>query len=66
MLHPDHAYPKCKHSHITCSAFVQLPLYVDGIDSIIDTQMLKTPHGLLVQLASLDYWRNPDIGTLKK
>ena len=32
----------------------------------IDTQVLKTLHDILVQLASLDNGRNPDIGILKK
>ena len=45
---------------------VQLPLDVDGIDARIDTQTMKTPHGLLVKLAALENLRKPDIGTLKK
>ena len=65
-VHPDQADPNCKHSRMACRAFVQLPLDVDGIDTIIYTQMLKTPHDLLVHLAALDNGRNPEIGTLKK
>ena len=41
-------------------------MYVNGIDTIIDTQVLKFTHILLVHLATLDNGRNPDIGTLKK
>ena len=65
-VHPDQAGPNCNYSHMTCRDCVKLPLYVDGIYSIIDTQMLITPRDLLVHLAALDNRRNPDIGTLKK
>ena len=51
---------------MTCRACVQLPLYIYGIDDIIDTKIIKTPHDILVRLMALDYGRNPDIGTLKK
>ena len=47
-------------------ACVQLPLYVDGVDSSINTQILKPPHDLLVHLEALENGRNPDIGTFKK
>ena len=50
---------------MACRACIKLPLDVDGIDAIIDTQMLKI-HILLVNLAALDNGRKPDIGTLKK
>ena len=58
--------PKFKCIHMTCRDCVQLPLDVDGIDSSIDTQMLKTPHVLLFQFASIYYGGNTYIGTLKK
>ena len=47
-------------------ACVKLPLYLDGMDASIDTQILKTPHHLLVYLAALENGRKTDIGTLKK
>ena len=65
-VHPDQADPNFNYSRITCMSCVQLPLYLDGIYSSIDTQMLKKHHDLLVHLADLDYGINPDIGTLKK
>ena len=65
MVHPDQADPKCKHSLMIFRAYVQLPLYLDGIDDIINTLMMKTPHNLLVQLAALDNRRKIDIDTLK-
>ena len=65
-VHTDQADPKCNHSCMTCRACIKLPLYVDGIDSSIDTQILEKYHILLVHLAALDNGRNPDIGTLKK
>ena len=51
---------------MTCRACIQLPLDVYGIDTSINTQMLKNPHDLLVHSAALENGRNPDIGTLKK
>ena len=66
VVHPDQADPNCKHSRMTCRACVQLILDVDGVDSIINTQMLKTPHDILVHLAALDHGRNPEFGTFKK
>ena len=45
---------------------VQITLYLYGIDSINDTQILKPPHNILVNLKTLEYGRNPDIGTHKK
>ena len=47
-------------------ACVQPPLDVNGIDSSIDTKMLKTPHDLLVEFTALENGRKPYIGTLKK
>ena len=61
-FHPDQADPKFKHIHITFRACVQLQLDVDRIDSIIDTQILKTNHNMLVYLAALYYGRNRAIG----
>ena len=51
---------------MTCRAYVKIPIYAYGIDTSINTQMMKTPHDLLVYLADLYNVRNPDIGTLKK
>ena len=51
---------------MTCRDCVQIPPDVYEIDASIETQILKTPHYLLVQLAVLDYGRHPNIGTLKK
>ena len=51
---------------MTCRACVELPLDVDGIDSIIDTKSIKNPHDLLFHLAALDNVINIDIDTLKK
>ena len=65
MFHPDQANPKYNHSHMNCRACVQLLLDLDGIDAIINTQILKTPHILIVHLVYLDHGRNPYIGTLK-
>ena len=51
---------------MTCRACIQLPLYVDGIDTRIDIQILKPPHIILVHLAALDNEINTGIETLKK
>ena len=51
---------------MTCRACIKLPLYVDGKDSRIDTNMITPPHILLVQLAALENRINKDIGTLNK
>ena len=58
--------PNCNYSCMNCRSCVQIPLYLDGIDASIDTQMLKSPHILLVHFAALDNGRKSDIGTLKK
>ena len=50
--HPYQADPNCNNIRITCRACVQLPLDVYGIDSSIDTQIMKNPHDLLVHLAA--------------
>ena len=42
-IHPDQADPNRKHICMTCKSFVQLPLDVNGIDAISNTQMLKNP-----------------------
>ena len=65
-VHPYQADSNCKHSHMTCRACVQLPLYVYGIDASSNNQIIKPPHYLIVHLAALDNGRKPDIGTLKK
>ena len=36
-------------------AYFWIPLDVDGIDASINTQIMKTPHALLVNLADFDY-----------
>ena len=51
---------------MTCRACIQLSLDVNGIYDIIDTQMTKNPHDILVHLTALESGRNPDISTLKK
>ena len=66
VVHTYQADPNCKHSRIIFRACVQLPLYVYGIDDSIKTQMLKTPHCLLLHLEALDNGINTDICTLKK
>ena len=66
MVHPDHADPKFNYSRMTCRACIQLPLDIGGIDASMYTEMIRNPHILLVNLASLYNERNPDIGTLKK
>ena len=53
-LHPYQADPNLKHSLMTFRACVKLLIYVDGIYTSINTQMLKTSHGLLVHLEALD------------
>ena len=63
---PDQADPNCKHSRMNCRACVQLPLGLYGINSIINTQIMKTSHDLLSHLADLEDRINPDIVTLKK
>ena len=65
-VQPEQAGPNCKHSRMNCRACVQLLIDVDEIYAIINTQMLKKPHGLLVHLVALDNGEKPDIGTLKK
>ena len=49
-----------------CRACVKLPLDMYRLYARIDTQLIKNPHDLLVQLSDLDYGENPDIGTIKK
>ena len=51
---------------MTCRAYVQLPLDLDGIDTRINNQIMENPHDLLFHLSDLDNVRNPDIGTLKR
>ena len=51
---------------MTCRACLQIPLDLYGIYASTDTQMLKTPHELIVHLVVLYYGRNPDIGKIKK
>ena len=65
-VHPNQADPNFKHSQMTCRACVQLLIDVDGVDARINTQMLISPHDLMVHLAALGNGRKPDIGTLKK
>ena len=49
-----------------CRACVNIPLYLDGIDARIDTQIQKNPHTILVHLEDFYNGRKQDIGTLKK
>ena len=65
-VHPYQADLNCNYSLMRYRACVQLPLDKDGIDSSIDTQILKIPHDLLVHLAILDNERKQYIGTHKK
>ena len=65
-FHPDQDDPNCNYSCMTWRSCVQIPSYVDGIDSRIDTQMLKTSHAILVHVAALYNGIKPYIGTLKK
>ena len=65
-VQPDQSDPKCKHIRMNCRACVQPPLDLYGIDARTNTQMLKTPHNLLLHLTALENGRNPYIGTLKK
>ena len=65
-VRPYHAVPNCKYSRMTCRSCVQLLLNVNGIDTSINTHMVKLPHDLIVYLEDLENGRNPDIGTLKK
>ena len=51
---------------MTFSDCAQLPLDVYDIYAIIDTQILKIIHGIIVHLVDLDNIRNPYIWTLKK
>ena len=51
-VRPDQADPKFKYSCITCRACVKIPRDVDGKDASSNTQILKTPHYLLVHLES--------------
>ena len=65
-VHLDQADPKFKHSFMTCRACVQTPLDADLVDYRIDTQMMKTPHIILIHLANLDNGINPCVGKLNK
>ena len=65
-VHPEQAYPNYKHSCMTWRDYVQLPLYVDEIDAIINTQVMKNPNDILFHLVALYNGINLDIGTLKK
>ena len=53
-IHPYQTHTKYKHSHMNFWACVQLLLYVDGIDYIIDNKIMKTPHDMLVHFAALE------------
>ena len=65
-VHQDQPDSYCKHRFMTFRACVKLPIYVDGIDAIINTQIMKTPHYIIVHLTSLYHERKPEAGTLKK
>ena len=51
---------------MTCRYYVKLPLGVYIIYDVMDTKILKTPHDLLVHLATLEKDRNTDTITLNK
>ena len=65
-VHRDQVDPNRKHVRMTCRAFIQLPLDLDRIYASIDTQIMKPPHIILVNLEALDNGRKPYIVTLKK
>ena len=65
-VHQEQAEPKYKNSCMTCRAYVQIPLYVDGLYDSPNTQILKNPQIILVHLAALENGRKSDIFTLKK
>ena len=65
-FHIDQADIKFKLCCMACRYCVQIRIYLDGIDAIVDTQMLKTPDDLLVYLSHLENGKSPDIETLKK
>ena len=65
-LQPDQADPKWNHSRMDCRYCIQLTIYLDGIDAIIDKKFMKIIHEILVHLAALKDGRKPDIFTLKK
>ena len=65
-VHPDQDDTKYKNSCMAYRACFQLPLDSDGIDFIMNTQMLNNPNGILVHLEELYNRRKLDIGTLKK
>ena len=50
---------------MTCRAWLQLPLDEDGINSSIDTQILKK-RNILVHLVALENGKKTYIGTLNK
>ena len=65
----DHPYqydPKFKHNRMTGRACDKLPLDTNGIETSINTEMMKTPHIILFHLEDLENWINTDIFTLKK
>ena len=65
-VHSEQADPKLNHIRMACRACVQLLLNVYGVDTSIDTEMLKTPKILLSLLVDLDNGRKPYIGILRK
>ena len=54
MVHLDWTDTKYNHDIMTSRACILLPLDVDGIYEIIDTQMMKTPNVLLFHLEALE------------
>ena len=64
-VHPYQADINCNYSRMSCRAFIQIQLSVDGVYTSIDTHMLEK-HILIIHLVTLDNGRNPDIGTLNK
>ena len=51
---------------MTCRACVKLPLYGNGIDCSIYSQIINRTHNILVRLLDFGNDRTSDVGILKK
>ena len=66
MVHPDQADRNCNYSCMTCRDCIKLPLDIDGIDTSIDTHMLKKmtysspPIGSFRKLEKARYWHTQE------
>ena len=65
-VHPNQADPKFKYIHMTCRACVQIPLYENWTDNIIENEILDTPHDILVHLTALKNGRNQALSSSRK